>query len=137
MGLVISAKGFNEEIYDSGYGGFTQFRIELAKAYNKEFGELYERWLFGDLVDGGKLTHEEYKRFKKLSNKKLDILLHHSDGEGVLKPWECKKIYSVTKKLKCNYPQNNYMTMTGKNQLEVFNRALYHCWKKRVKMVFH
>ena len=39
MGLVISAKGFNEEIYDSGYGGFIRFRIDLAKAYSNFYNE--------------------------------------------------------------------------------------------------
>lgn len=43
MGLVIRAKGFDEDIYDSGYNGFMDFRVAGAKAYNKEFGDLYER----------------------------------------------------------------------------------------------
>lgn len=46
MGLCIRATGFNEDIYNSGYIGFTRFRIALAKSYNQEFGELYEKWLF-------------------------------------------------------------------------------------------
>lgn len=34
MGLLITinSKGFDEVIYDSGYDGFTKFRIELAKS---------------------------------------------------------------------------------------------------------
>lgn len=43
MGLSIRVKGFDKEIYDSGYGGFTRFRIAVAKSYNSEYGNLYEK----------------------------------------------------------------------------------------------
>lgn len=137
MGLVITAKGFNEEIYDSGYGGFTRFRIAVAKSYNEEFGKLYEKWIYCCSSFTEKLSSEEIKRMNELSNDNLDILLQHSDCDGKLTPTECKKIYSVTKDLKCDFPQYNYATSLNKNQLEVFNRALYHCWKRRVNMYFH
>ena len=139
MGLVITAKGFNETIYDSGYMGFTHFRVAVAKAYNQEFGELYEKWI--KAVSFGisrlyKMSKEEMERLNELANNDLDLLLLHSDCDGKLTPKECKKIYEVTKNLKCDYPQCNYITDTGKNQLEVFNRALLHCWKRRVNMWF-
>lgn len=136
MGLVITAKGFEEDIYNSGYGGFTRFRIAVAKAYNQEFGELYERFVEHCISFGNKMTKAEIKRMDKLRNDNLDILLTHSDCDGKLTPKECKAIYEVTKNLKCDYPQCNYITDTGKNQLEVFNRALLHCWKRRVCMWF-
>lgn len=136
MGLVITAKGFNEEIYDSGYMGFTKFRIALAKAYNQEFGELYEKWLASAYDSSKKLSNEEFKRMNELSNDDLDILLQHSDCDGKLTPKECKRIYSITKDLHCDYCQHFYLTTTDINQLEVFNRALYHCWKRRVNMYF-
>lgn len=135
MGLVIRATGFNETIYDSGYMGFTHFRVAVAKAYNQEFGELYERWIHCCI------TSEEFlkcdsDRINELANVDLDLLLLHSDCDGKLTPKECKRIYEVTKNLSCDYPLCNYITNTGKNQLEVFNRALLHCWKRRVNMWF-
>lgn len=136
MGLRITAHGFNETIYDSGYFGFTHFRIAVAKAYNKEFGKLYEKYINYISLPFGKMTQKELKRLNDLSNDDLDILLLHSDCGGKLTPQECRKIYQITKDLKCDYPQKNYVTLTGENQLEVFNRALLHCWKRRVNMIF-
>lgn len=129
MGLAIRATGFNEEIYHSGYMGFTWFRIELAKSYNPEFGSLYEKLTKEELFD------HEIKRMNELCNPDLDLFLQHS-AAGKLTPKECKLIYDVTKNLKCDYQQRNYITVTGKNQLEVFNRAFLHCWKRRVIMRF-
>ena len=124
MGLLITAKGFDKEIYDSDYMGFTKFRIALAKSYNEEFGTLYEKWLNTSIpfvLD--RLTKEEYARFNELFPIALSRLLHHSDNGGKLTPKECKKIYDITKGLKCDYIQHNYLTNTGVNQLEVFNEA--------------
>lgn len=135
MGLLITinSKGFDEEIYDSGYDGFTKFRIELAKSYNEEFGELYERWIY--CCNTGE-DFEDSQRINELANEDLNLLLLHSDCDGKLNPKECKRIYSVTKDLKCDYSQHNYATDVGKNQLEVFNQALLYCWKHKVNMWF-
>lgn len=135
MGLAIRATGFNEEIYHSGYMGFTWFRIELAKSYNPEFGILYEKWARSHLTKE-ELSEAEINRMNELCNPDLDLFLQHSDCDGKLTPKECKLIYDVTKNLKCDYRQRNYITDTGKNQLEVFNRAFLHCWKRRVIMRF-
>lgn len=136
MGLYITAAGFNEEIYSSGYIGFTYFRIALAKAYNTEFGALYEKWIFAGRFGNEPMTTSEFNRLNELCNDDFDILLKHSDCDGKLTPKECKAIYEVTNNLKCDYPQNNYLTVSGKNQLEVLNRALLHCWKRKVNMYF-
>ena len=125
MGLVIRAKGFDEDIYDSGYSGFTHFRVAVAKAYNKEFGKLYEDWVWCSMTHN-EFPKEDSDRINELANSDLNLLLLHSDCDGKLTPKECKRIYNVTKDLKCDYPQCNYTTNTGKNQLEVFNRALLH-----------
>ena len=135
MGLVIRAKGFEEDIYDSGYGGFTHFRIAVAKAYNEEFGKLYEDWVWCSMTHN-EFPKEDSDRINELANSDLNLLLLHSDCDGKLTPKECKRIYNVTKDLKCDYPQCDYITNTDKNQLEVFNRALLHCWKRRVNMWF-
>lgn len=110
MGLLIRVKGFDELIYDSGYSGFTHFRIALAKAYNKDFGDLYERWVLGY----ESITKSDVKKMNELANEDLDLLLLHSDCDGKLTPKECKRIYNITKNLKCDYPQCNYMSNTGK-----------------------
>lgn len=79
---------------------------------------------------------EDSQRINELANEDLNLLLLHSDCDGKLTPEECKRIYSVTKDLKCDYSQHNYMTDADKNQLEVFNRALLYCWKHKVNMWF-
>ena len=46
MGLTVVAKDLSDEFtYNCGYITFYHFRIALAKAYNKEFGQLYEKWM--------------------------------------------------------------------------------------------
>jgi hypothetical protein len=135
MGLSIRVKGFDKEIYDSGYGGFTRFRIAVAKSYNSEYGNLYEKWV-ECCLRREKFSDKDLYKMNKLANNDLNLLLYHSDCDGKLTPQECKKIYKITKDLKCDYPQNNYTTLTGKNQLDIFNEALRHCWKRRVNMWF-
>lgn len=134
MGLILEAKGFDEEIYHSGYMGFTWFRIELAKSYNQKFGVLYEKWV--NSVFTHKFSDEDFKKMDNLSNKDLNLLLFHSDCDGKLTPLECKKIFNVTKTLKCDYPQSLYGNLTGKKQLDMLNKVLYHCWKRRVNLWF-
>ena len=112
MGLRLTAKGFDEEIYDSGYMGFTHFRIAVAKAYNREFGELYEQWINSLILPfGEKMNQSDLDRMNELADEGLNILLKHSDCDGKLTPKECKAIYNVTKDLKCDYPQNNYTSL--------------------------
>ena len=135
MGLSIRVKGFNEDIYDSGYGGFTHFRVAIAKAYNEEFGKLYEDWVWCSMTSN-EFPKQDSDRINELANDDLNLLLLHSDCDGKLTPKECKRIYKITKDLKCDYPQCNYTTYTGKNQLEVFNKALLYCWKHKVNMWF-
>lgn len=135
MGLSIRVKGFDKEIYNSGYGGFTRFRIAVAKAYNEEFGKLYEDWVWCSMTSN-EFPKQDLDRINELANDDLNLLLLHSDCDGKLTPQECKKIYKITKDLKCDYLQNNYIMLTGKNQLDIFNEALRHCWKHRVNMWF-
>ena len=44
MGLDIRIKGMSyEETYHCGYITLARYRIEVAKAWNEEFGEIYEK----------------------------------------------------------------------------------------------
>lgn len=137
MGLTIKAKGLeHKNSYDCGYITFHHFRVELAKTYNKEFGELYERWINNGFAGSVPLTKNEFDKMNELSNDDLNIFLIHSDCEGKLTSTECGKIYNVIKDLKMNMEGHNYVTMNYYNMLEQWKNMFYHCWKKRVNMYF-
>lgn len=113
MGLTIKAKHLPyEKTYDCGYFSFMNFRLELAKTYNEEFGELYKKWIY----DG--LTEEECNRINELSNEDLDIFLNHSDCDGKISYKDCKKIYDVIKDFTMDMLGHNYGNMQYYNMLE-------------------
>ena len=136
MGLVLTVKGFDEEIYDSGYMGFTQFRIAVLSAYDKDLGTIYQKWLKNYITDANALTSAENVKLRTLLKTPWKHLLLHSDCDGKLTPRQCKAIYNLTKDLRCDYQQANYLDTTGKNLLEVFNRALKFCYENKVSMNF-
>ena len=83
MGLSIRVKGFNEDIYDSGYSGFTHFRVAVAKSYNEEFGKLYEDWVWCSMTSN-EFPKQDSDRINELANNDLNLLLLHSDCDGKL-----------------------------------------------------
>lgn len=127
MGLDIRIKGMSyEETYHCGYITFGNYRMEVAKAYNEEFGTLYEKEYKSFYK--GKLTEEEINRWNEICNDDLDLFLNHSDCEGKLTWQECKKIYNAMKDLDVKM---NYYDMHQK-WLNMFK----FCWKHRVTMWF-
>lgn len=131
MGLTASAKNLScEDSYECGYLTFDHFRIELAKTYNEEFGELYEEWCRGTL------TEEELPRMNELSNDDLDIFLTHSDNDGKFTPSECRKIYNAIKDLRMDMQGHNYGIMKPYNMLEQWKGIFKHCYQHRVNLYF-
>ena len=65
--------------------------MEVAKAFNKTLGEIYEKPY---LTPKYEFTDDEIKQWNQLCNDDLDIFLWHSDCDGKLTPKECKKIYN-------------------------------------------
>lgn len=128
MGLDINIKGLTrEDTYHSGYIRFNVYRKEIANAYNKRIGELYEKTFKEDLQP------EEIEEWNTLCNDDLDIFLWHSDCDGKLTSQECKKIYDELKKLDIEdiYYSNKY------NMHQLWLNMLQFCYKHRVNMYFY
>lgn len=134
MGLDIRIKGMSyEETYHCGYITFGIYRCLVAEAYNKEFGELYEKsykYAFYEYTD------DEIKKWNKLRNDDLDIFLNHSDCDGKLTWKECRAIYKVMKDLDVKMRGHNYGTMNSYDMHKQWLNMLKFCWKHRVNMYF-
>lgn len=111
MGLDIMIKGLDyKDSYHSSYTGFAHYRKEIAKAYNKRFGELYEIAML-KFLKGEDLSSKEIEELNKLCNDDLDIFLWHSDCDGKLTVSECRKVYKLLKKYESNlfpFPYNEF-----------------------------
>lgn len=131
MGLDINIKGLErEDTYHGGYIRFGNYRMKVAKAFNKTLGEFYEK---SYLTPNYEYTDDEIEQWNQLCNNDLDIFLWHSDYDGKLTPKECKKIYNELKKLKIkDLPYSDKWTMQ-----ELWLNMLKHCYKHRVNMYFY
>ena len=131
MGLTIQIKGM-KDTYDCGYHTFAMFRRALAKAYNPEMGELYDRWLSIPQT----ISDDDIARYYELSNPDLDVFLFHSDCDGKLTPKECRGIYNAIKDLEMSMPGHNYVDMVPYNMLERWKEMFKFCASHRVNMWF-
>ena len=132
MGLTVRAKGLSDEdSFDCGYITFGMFRIELAKAYNHEFGELYQR----DILSND-LSRAECDRMYELCGRGIGHFLFHSDCDGKLTPQDCRAIYNDIKDLHMEMEGHNYGIMKPYNMLEHWKAMFKHCAKRRVNMYF-
>ena len=135
MGLTIRAKGLlDEHSYDCGYKTFTNFRIAVANAYNKEFGKLLEKYYYNWFEH--KFTEDDLTRMNELSDDDLDIFLDHSDCDGKMTPQECKKVYMAIKDLSVEMIGHNCRLMENYNMLEQWKNILKHCYTRRVNLYF-
>lgn len=131
MGLDIHIKGLKrEDTYHGGYVRFGSYRMEVAKAFNKTLGEIYEKPY---LTPKYEFTDDEIKQWNQLCNDDLDIFLWHSDCDGKLTPKECKKIYNELRKLNIQdlYYSNKYIIHS------LWLSMLQFCYKYRVNMYFY
>lgn len=132
MGVTVTAIGLSDEdSFDCGYITFGQFRIELAKEYNPEFGNLYERW-----YHSAKLSISEYDRMFELCGSGIGHFLFQSDCDGKLTPQECRAIYNDIKDLHMDMIGHNYGIMKPYNMLEHWKKMFWHCATKHVHMWF-
>lgn len=131
MGLDIQIKGLKrEETYHGGYITFANYRIKVAKAFNKTFGEIYEKPYLNPFYE---FPDEDLEQLNQLCNDDLDIFLWHSDCDGKLTPKECKKIYNELKKLKIeDFPYRDKGEMH-----ELWLNMFKYCYTHRVNMWFH
>lgn len=131
MGLDIKIKGMSyEETYHCGYITFRSYRCAVAKAWNQEFGKIYEKQFTK------KISNEDIKRWNELCNDDLDIFLNHSDCDGKLTWQECRAIYKVMKDLDVKMQGHNYGTMNYYDMHTLWLNMLKYCWKNRVTMRF-
>lgn len=139
MGLTIRAKGM-EKTYNAGYGGYFYFRIELAKAFDIEYGAIIEEWM----KSMKPLTQEMCDRANEIAKRKgmveeeeaLFEFIAHSDCDGKFTPKECRRIYYAIKDLKCDVTSSNYNREDEYNVLERFKDMFYYCYKRRVNMYY-
>lgn len=134
MGLDINIKGLErEDTYHGGYIRFANYRIKVAKAFNKTIGEIYEKpylnYKYKFLEDDLKQWNEILPNEKSPMNK----FLWHSDCDGKFTSKECKKIYNELKKLDVEeiYYSDKY-TMH-----ELWLNMFKYCYKHRVNMWFY
>ena len=136
MGLFIESEGSNMEL-TGGYGMLMKIRIQVAKAWDEEFGKHYET--LPSLI-----RDEDYKRFDKrtdeilkqdrFKNEDLDLVkfLFASDCEGECSPETAKKIYDLIKDVEYD-GKLRYTTYpsTNKNDWEDFKQLLLDCWNNK------
>lgn len=131
MGLDAGAKGLSwEDGFHCGYITYGNFLINLAHTYNEEFGQLYEKWY----LSREPITQEEVDRMNEISDKGLDILLLHSDGDGKFTPKECRMIYNSIKDFHMDMMGHNYVTMNYYNMLDHWKNIFLHCARRRVNL---
>ena len=132
MGLTVRAKGLSDEdSFDCGYITFGQFRIGLAKAYNPEFGDLYERWYHSE-----ELSSADFNRMGQLCGNGIGRFLFNSDCVEKITPKECRMIYNDIKNLHLDMIGHNYGNMKPYNMLEHWKKMFKYCADHRVNMRF-
>ena len=136
MGLDVRAKGLTAETgFSCGYITFMKFRIELARTYNEELGEMY-RNLMVDIVSEHEFSEKYIERWNELCNHDLDIFLFHSDCDGKFTPKECRGIYNAIKDLHMDMQGHNYGVMKPYNMLEHWKEIFKHCADRRINLYF-
>lgn len=130
MGLDIKIKGLErKDTYHGGYMRFANYRIKIAKSFNKKLGQIYEKQFLNMNYN---FTKDEIEQLNNLSNNNLDIFLWHSDCDGKLTPKECKLIYDELKNIDIqDLEYSNEYTMH-----ELWLNMLKYCCKNRVNMYF-
>lgn len=138
MGVTISAKNSSYN-FDMGYGGFFNLRCNIAKAFDKEFGEHYETLMFRHSEDDFKAFNEranEILSASRFKDEDADILdfLFESDCEGKISHRTCKKIYELIKNIDFAGKIFTYAAYSDGNDYEYFKEFLKECYSHRRKM---
>ena len=133
MGLDAYTKERGENnfriLFQCGYIRYAYLLKKIVYAYNKELGKI-----FSELVDSGECaTNEQVKKWNKLCDDDLDLLLLHSDCGGKFTPKECSEIYSAIKDIKIDIGENEMWCL---ELFENIKEAFNHCRKKRVNLYY-
>jgi hypothetical protein len=131
MGLDLRVDEYPKEELSIGYIGFGILRRVIASSYNKEFGELYDvtYQLFGN-----QLTLDQLNRWNEICDDDLDILLNHSDCDGILKYHECRKVIRALDRIAFNYPDD--WRQDWKEKYFILKDMIRYCAKNRKRLYF-
>lgn len=138
MGYTLYANNGSREFH-GGMGGFLSLRINIALAFDREFGEHYSnlRKCF---------TPIEFEIFDKIANEILaddrfkkedeDIIgfLYACDCGGEISHKTCKKIYDLIKDIDFGNKIFTYEAWSDGKDYEHFKDFLLECYSHRRKM---
>lgn len=138
MGLTIRSKIKTCDIeLVGGYGMLLTIRKEVAKLWDKEFGEHYSK--LGSIVSLKDFEEFDKKTDKILSQERFkaedeDIVdfLYQSDCDGKISYITCKKIYDLLQK-STNNSCLRY-AFYSKNDWEDLKELLLQCYKHRANL---
>lgn len=102
MGLCLTNK---EKEVSMGYIGFALIRRSVAKAYDKNVSDLYEKMYTPPFIN---FSEEENKYFDEHLPKYLDKFLFHSDCDGYFCIRDVKGIYKELIKLKLTFEREDF-----------------------------
>ncbi len=102
MGVFLTNK---EKEVSMGYIGFALIRRSVAKAYDKNVSDLYEKMYTPPFIN---FSEEENKYFDEHLPKYLDKFLFHSDCDGYFGVRDVKGIYKELVKLKPTFQREDF-----------------------------
>ena len=139
MGVCLTSKKSNYH-FDMGYIGFNNLRTNIAKAWDKEFGEVYSDTRLC------LINEEEYnerlnsiladERFKDEDADILDFLMA-SDCNGKCGYKTCKKLYNLIKDVDFGKKIFTYAAYSDGKDYEHLKLFLKECYQKRRMMIWY
>lgn len=142
MGFCLTATN-SKYSFDGGYGGFALLRQNIAKAWDKEFGEHYDtlRACFrkSDYDAFNKKTERilSQERFadggEKSNDQDIVDFLFASDCAGSISYKTCKKIYDIIKDIDFCRETFTYSAYSDGDDYEHLKEFLLDCYKRRAK----
>jgi len=137
MGLIIESNCKSTISLIGGYGMLLTIREEVAKRFDKEFGEHYARlrYAIDDIEDFDKTTNEilSHSRFKDEDADIIDFLFA-SDCGGKINYKTCKKVVELIED-----SDNKYClryAYYSKNDWEDLKQLLWTCYKRRANLIW-
>jgi len=131
MGVSIrSTNGVHS--FDCGYGGFFNLRKNIAYCISKEFGSLYEDYVFGN-IDIYMINDYIIKFNVHDLHENVLKFLFASDCEGKIDYKTCKKIYDLIKDVDFGKKCFRYGAYSH-NDYEEFKEFLLDCYSHRKNM---
>ena len=138
MGFTITATN-SKYSFNGSSGGFYNLRVNIAKAFDIEFGNHYEtlreRITLAD-YDAFDIKANDIlakPRFKK-EDDDIIIFLFMPDTGGSISYKTCKKIYDLIKDIDYGNKIFTYAAHSDGRDYEKFKVFLLDCYKRRAKM---